>query len=110
MRQGTQVLENGFTPDGPGPGALDLFSAQLFSFRWPASNDSEAFDDAVATMVHSSLFSQPNDSQFKFRNDATEAGTFCSYRTQRLQHSGARGDLDFSSPVASHTLFVGSVG
>ena len=56
--QGTQVLENGFTPDGPGPGALELFSAQLFSFRLPASNDSEAFDDAVATMVHSSLFSQ----------------------------------------------------
>ena len=33
--------------------------------------------------------------------------TFCSYRTRRLQHSGARGDLDFSSPVASHSLFVG---
>ena len=30
MRQGTQVLENGFTPDGSGPGALNLFSAQLF--------------------------------------------------------------------------------
>jgi hypothetical protein len=76
--QGTQVLENGFTPDGSGPGALDLFSAQLFSFRWPASNDSEAFDDAVATMVHSSLFSQSNDSQlkFKFRNDATKGGGF----------------------------------
>ena len=81
--QGTQVLENGFTPDGPGPGALNLFSAQLFSFRWSASNDSEAFDDAVATMVHSSKFSQSDDSQlkFKFRNDAMEVGgrTFTSW-------------------------------
>ena len=33
--------------------------------------------------------------------------TFCSYRIRRLQHSGARGDLDFSSPVASHSLFIG---
>ena len=33
--------------------------------------------------------------------------TFCSHRTRRLQHSGARGDLDFSSPVASHSLFIG---
>ena len=69
------MLENGFPPDGPGPGALDLFSAQLFSFRWPASNDSEAFDDAVATMVHPSLLSQSEDSQlnFKFRNDDCDA-------------------------------------
>ena len=81
--QGTQVLEKGFTPDGSGPGALNLFSAQLFSFRWSASNDSEAFDDAVATMVHSSQFSQSDDSQlkFKFRNDATEDRSFRSYRT-----------------------------
>ena len=72
------MLENGFTPDGSGPGALNLFSAQLFSFRWSESNDSEAFDEAVATMVNSSLFSQSNDSQlkFKFRNDAMEAGDF----------------------------------
>ena len=33
--------------------------------------------------------------------------TFRSYRIRRLQHSGARGDLDFSSPVASHSLFIG---
>ena len=39
-----------------------------------------------------------------------KAATSCSYRTLRLQHSGARGDLGFSSPVASHTLRVGSVG
>ena len=71
--QGTQVLENGFTPDGSGPGALDIFSAQLFSFRWPASNDSEAFDDAVATMVHSSLFSQSNDSQLIAYGDSSTA-------------------------------------
>ena len=51
--QGTQVIEKGFTPDGPGPGALGLLSAQLPSFRWSASNDSDAFDDAVAAMVHS---------------------------------------------------------
>ena len=47
------MLEKGFTPDGSEPGALDLFSAQLFSFRWSASSDSEAFDDAVVTTVHS---------------------------------------------------------
>ena len=76
MRQGTQVLENGFTPDGSGPGTLHLFSAQLFSFRWPASNDSEAFDGAVATMVHSLPFSQSNYSQFKFRNEPRKAETF----------------------------------
>ena len=29
MRQGKQVLENSFTPDGSGPGALALLSAQL---------------------------------------------------------------------------------
>ena len=104
------MLEKGFTPARSGPGALDILSAQPFSSRWLASNDSEAFDDAVATTVHFLYSHLPNDSQFKFRNDATEAGTFCSYRTQRLQHSGARGDLDFSSPVASHTLLVGSVG
>ena len=67
------MLEKGFTPDGSGPGALDLLSAQLFSFRWSASNDSEAFDDAVATMVPSLYFSQPNDSQFKFRNEPRKA-------------------------------------
>ena len=70
------MLEKGFTPDGSGPGALDLLSAQLFSFRWSASNDSEAFDDAVATMVPSLYFSQPNDSQFKFRNEPRKAATF----------------------------------
>ena len=59
------------------PGALDLLSAQLPSnFRWSASNDSEAFDDAVATMVPSLYFSQSNDSQFKFRNESRKAETF----------------------------------
>ena len=53
---------------------------------------------------------QSYDSQFKFRNGPQKGATFGSYRTQRLQHSGARGNLDFSSPVASHTLLVGSVG
>ena len=57
-----RCLKKGSTPDGSGPGALDLLSAQLFSFRWPASNDSEAFDDAVATSVHSLYFSQSYDS------------------------------------------------
>ena len=71
------MLEKGFTPDGSGPGAPDLLSAQLLSFRWSASNDSEAFGDAVvATMVHSLYFSQPNDAQFKFRNESRKAGTF----------------------------------
>ena len=74
--QGTQVLEKGFTPDGSGPGALDLLSAQLFSFRWPTCNGSEAFGDAVATMVHSPSFSQSNDSQFKFRNEPQKGSTF----------------------------------
>ena len=41
----------------------------VHSFRWPASNDSEAVGDAVATMVPSLYSSQPNDSQFKFRNE-----------------------------------------
>ena len=93
------MLENGFTPDGSGPGALDLFSAQLFSFRWSASNDSEAFDDAVATMVHSSLFSQSNDSQlkFKFRNDAMEVGDFLllSHTATPAQRSARRSRFFF---------------
>ena len=48
-------------------------------------------------MVHSTLFSQSNDSQlkFKFRNDSRKAETFRAYRTQRLQLNGARGDLGF---------------
>ena len=90
--QGTQVLEKGFTPDGSGPGVLDLLSAQLFSFRWSASNDSEAFDDAVATTVHSLYFSQSNDSQFKFRNDTTESGDFLllSHTVTLTQRSARR--------------------
>jgi len=40
------VLENGFTPDGPGPGALTLLSS-TGRLRWAARNDSEV-DNAVA--------------------------------------------------------------
>ena len=41
-----------------------------------ACNDSEAFGDAVATMLNSLYFPQSYDSQFKFRNDVTESGDF----------------------------------
>ena len=111
MRQGTQVLENGFTPDGSGPGALALLSAQLL----PRFHGQHAMTAKPSTMqlrrwfIPSTSHSQMIHSS-NFEMMPQKAATFCSYRTQRLQHSGARGDLDFSSPVASHTLFVGSVG
>ena len=82
---------------GRGP-ALSLYSAQLFSFRWPASNDSEAFDNAVATAMQSLNYQWSNDSQFKFQNDATGSEYFRFYRTQQLQLSGARAILVFLPP------------
>ena len=63
---------------GRGPVLSIYYRLNCSASDGPASNDSEAFDDAVATMIHSSLFSQSNDSQleFKFRNDAMEVGDF----------------------------------
>ena len=109
------------TPDESGPGALAaLLSAKSTTapaLSWPARNDSEAFDDAVATMLHSLPFSQSkyfemiHSSNFEMSHGKRGLSDFiATTSSQRLRLSGARGDLDFASPVASHTLFVGSVG
>ena len=92
------MLENGFTPDGSGPGALALLPAQLF----PRFHGQHSMTAKPSTMqlrrciIPSTSHSQMIHSS-KFEMMPRKAETFCSYRTQRLQHSGARGDLDFSS-------------
>ena len=51
---------------------------------WVVAHDSEAFDDAVATTVHSLYSHSQVIHSSNFEMMPRKAGAFCSYRTQRL--------------------------
>ena len=96
------------TSDGSGPGALEIplgSAVQLQAgFRWSASNDSEAFGDAVLSMASVDMHGKQGYSLLLFCGSNFEMMPwppedpfvwFETHRKFRLQHSGARGALDF---------------